>query len=118
MRGIGPRIFAVTLALFVSSGMGIAFAEERVATVRLPIDLRPDSPGTSTVVVVEGDHLWKISKRHLEGRWHRAPSNSEVGPYWRDVIDENLAHLKSGDPDLIYPGEVIELPDPGLSAQR
>ncbi len=47
----------------------------------------------------------------------RLPANSEISPYWRLVIDENLDNLRSGDPDLIYPGEVIELPATNLSEQ-
>lgn len=61
-------------------------------------------PGT--VVVERGDHLWKISANHLE---QHAPGEI-VAPYWRRVVDANTPRLRSGDPNLIYPGEVIELP--------
>jgi nucleoid-associated protein YgaU len=55
--------------------------------------------------VAKGDHLWKISARHLD-----TDANHEIAPYWRQLIEVNTPHLRSGDPDLIYPGEVVELP--------
>ncbi len=30
--------------------------------------------------------------------------------YWVVVIEANRSRVRSGDPDLIYPGEVIVLP--------
>lgn len=84
--------------------------------VRVPIGAEPGTevyshPGES-VVVERGDHLWKISSRHLGEMLGRTATNPETSPYWRSVIDINRGRLRSGDPDLIYPGEVIELPDP------
>lgn len=73
-------------------------------------DPGPEQPARWTVQ--PGDNLWVISRRHLEGALGHRPTNHEVAPYWRRVIDANTARLISGDPDLIYPGEVIELPDP------
>jgi hypothetical protein len=36
-----------------------------------------------------------------------------VVPYWRVVIDRNAStFVRSGDPDLIYAGQVIDLPPP------
>jgi nucleoid-associated protein YgaU len=37
-------------------------------------------------------------------------ANSLISPYWRAVIRANRAALRSGDPDLIFPGEWISLP--------
>jgi nucleoid-associated protein YgaU len=34
----------------------------------------------------------------------------EISPYWRVVIETNREGLRSGDPDLIYPGETVVLP--------
>lgn len=77
--------------------------------VRIPVTVTPDHPSESeadSVVVVKGDHLWKISARRLGPE----ATNGEIAPYWRDVIEANTPQLRSGDPDLIYPGEVVELP--------
>jgi nucleoid-associated protein YgaU len=118
MSSIVSRGVAVTLAACVFLGAEIAFAEEATETVRVPVGLVTQHQEPETVVVAKGDHLWKISERHLGARMNTKPPTSAIGPYWRDVIDENVANLRSGDPDLIYPGEVIEMPEPHLSEQR
>lgn len=61
-------------------------------------------------IVVDGDNLWSISKDHLAKTSGIVPSNAEIVPYWNRVIDLNLPNLRSGDPDMIYPGEVVALP--------
>ncbi|MDP9022482.1 MAG: hypothetical protein M3N57_07265 [Actinomycetota bacterium] len=70
----------------------------------------------STVYTVRSaDNLWSISGRTLaaaRGRPVRQLSDPEVARYWVRVIDANRATLRSGDPDLIYPGEQVVLPSP------
>jgi nucleoid-associated protein YgaU len=68
------------------------------------------APGATSVVVEPGDHLWAISRRHLEAVHREAVDNDAVAAHWRRVIDENRHRLQSGDPDLIYPGEMVMLP--------
>jgi hypothetical protein len=68
---------------------------------------------TEAVKVRSGDNLWVICRRHLTGALGRLPANDEIAPYWRQVIARNQPHLISGNPDLIYPGEVIKLPPTG-----
>ena len=100
---MGRALVIVSLVgVFMASGVaGAAPAHE----IRLPVTTQ-GARGVSTVTVVEGDHLWKISERHL-----RAESpETAVAPYWRTVIEVNTPNLRSGDPDLIYPGELIEMP--------
>jgi hypothetical protein len=63
--------------------------------------------------VARGDSLWTIARDRLaEVRGRRAAelSDREVAAYWVTVVEANLGGLRSGDPDLIYPGEVVELP--------
>jgi nucleoid-associated protein YgaU len=43
----------------------------------------------------------------------RPATVDEVVAYWRSVIEANRERLQSGDPDLIYPGEVVLLPASG-----
>jgi nucleoid-associated protein YgaU len=62
------------------------------------------------VVVEPGDHLWSISRRHLEDAFGDSVPDEVVAQYWRRVIDANRSHLRSGDPDLIYPAETVLLP--------
>lgn len=64
-------------------------------------------------VVEPGDHLWSIAATHLaEGSPGDAAQldPEEIAARWREVVADNRARLRSGDPDLIFPGERIELP--------
>ena len=63
--------------------------------------------------MVEGDNLWVISRNRLAQVLQRPASqlsDHEIAAYWMRVIAANQGHLRSGDPDLIFPGEVIQLP--------
>jgi nucleoid-associated protein YgaU len=91
---------------------------ESLGDLPTPIATRP--PATSpepqphgesaTVVVESGDNLWTLAARHLEHSGHRAESAEEIAPYWMMVVEANRDRIRSGDPDLIYPGEEILLP--------
>lgn len=73
-----------------------------------------DGSRTHEVVVKRGEHLWSISERHLEEVLGRQDlSEHEIARYWVGVIDANRSSIRSGDPDLIYPGERILLPPVG-----
>ena len=68
---------------------------------------------TVSYQVARGDNLWSIAKQHLAVRRERSPkefSNHKIAPYWLRVVAANARTLVSGDPDLIYPGEMIVLP--------
>jgi len=61
--------------------------------------------------VVPGDNLWQIARAEVaraSGTYR--PSDAQIAPYWNEVIAENRTTLRSGDPSLIFPGEVVELP--------
>lgn len=60
--------------------------------------------------VVKGDHLWSISADRLRTVRGRAVTDDEIGRYWAKVVDANRSTIRSGDPDLIFPGEIITLP--------
>lgn len=78
---------------------------------RVPI-ATPPATGPVEITARPGDHLWGLAERRVGEVIGRAPSDPEVAPYWRVVVEENRARLRSGDPDLIHPGEVVVLPDP------
>ena len=66
-----------------------------------------------TVVVTTGDNLWDLSAAALAramGRERASLGNDEIARYWSVVCDANRASLRSGDVNLIYPGELIVLP--------
>jgi nucleoid-associated protein YgaU len=74
--------------------------------------LAPSRPAARTHVVARGDNLWGIARAEVARvTGHRAPRNAEVAPYWERLIAANRTTLRSGDPSLIYPGEVVALPD-------
>jgi nucleoid-associated protein YgaU len=63
--------------------------------------------------VVGGDNLWAIARDHLSRQRSGGsgePTNHEVAAYWLKVVQANRDRLRSGDPDLIYPGERVTLP--------
>ena len=67
----------------------------------------------ASYVVQPGDNLWKIAERHvakLTGRSEKDVADAEVGRHWTRLVDHNRGRLRSGDPDLIYPGEQLTLP--------
>ena len=79
-----------------------------------PAGIMTDVGGAATtVVVVAGDDLWQIAARELA----RVSAHDGAGldpallaGYWRELCDTNLAALRSGDVNVIFPGEVITLP--------
>ncbi len=78
------------------------------ATITIPN--RASGRGSHEVVVERGDNMWNLAEEHLEQHLGHAPTNAEIAPHWLDVIDANSDTISSGDPDLIYPGEHLEIP--------
>jgi resuscitation-promoting factor RpfA len=66
----------------------------------------------TTVTVAPGDHLWALTARALAAARGVAVDQLDpaevVGP-WRATVERNRGHLRSGDPDVIHPGEVVVL---------
>ena len=67
----------------------------------------PQAAGPATVEVRRGDSLWRIAERQVATR-------PELGPtvrYWLRLIDANRSRfVEPGNPNLILPGQVLELP--------
>ncbi|TMK52756.1 MAG: LysM peptidoglycan-binding domain-containing protein [Actinobacteria bacterium] len=59
--------------------------------------------------VQRGDNLWTIAANHLADSGVTR-SNGRIAPYWKELIQENRGGLRSGNPDLIFPGETVTLP--------
>lgn len=66
-------------------------------------------PADAEYVVAAGDSLWAIAERRLQAEG-RAASVDEIAGYWRAIYAAN-AGLVGPDPDLIHPGQVLELPE-------
>ena len=62
------------------------------------------------VIIERGDNMWTLAEARLQELNGRPPTDAEIGPYWRLVVKANLDRIRSGDPDLIFPGEVLILP--------
>jgi len=66
---------------------------------------------TRVHVVVPGDNLWQIARAEVSRATATArPTDADIAPYWHRVVQENRTTLRSGDPSLIFPGEVVQLP--------
>jgi hypothetical protein len=64
-------------------------------------------------VIAPGEHLWSISAEHLAARAGRPVAQltpADIAPYWWRVVELNRSRLRSGDANLLYPGETVELP--------
>jgi nucleoid-associated protein YgaU len=132
-RAIGPAIVRRVVAAAVGGGLLIAPMAASAATAppagveapvlrRVPGDSAPapapaptatpvaSTAAESTVTAVPGDHLWAIATRTVAERLGRAPTDAEIVPYWTRLIDANRDRLATGDPDLIFVGQVFRLP--------
>ncbi len=72
----------------------------------------PAVVGSSYTVAV-GDNFWDIAARHLadaSGRKRAELTDDDILEYWVRVCDANRARIRSGDVNLIDPGEVVALP--------
>jgi nucleoid-associated protein YgaU len=63
-----------------------------------------------------GECFWSIADDVLARAWGRVPSDAEIVPYWRSLIEANR-HLLGDrtNEDLIYPGQVFTVPTPPAS---
>lgn len=69
------------------------------------------APSTPDHTVVRGECFWSIADDALTQEWGRSPTDAEIVPYWRKLIERNRYLLVDrSNPDLIYPGQVFELP--------
>lgn len=76
-----------------------------------PSQSAPSRPGLHKVA--PGENLWEIARSHLAsatGRDAAEIRTREVAGYWMRMLAANRARLRSGNPDLIYPGEYVRLP--------
>lgn len=71
------------------------------------------APAGRAWTVEPGDHFWAVAERVLAEAWGRAPTDDEVDPYWRALVEANAAVLRDpGNPDLLFQGQVIAVPVP------
>jgi nucleoid-associated protein YgaU len=69
----------------------------------------PPSPATWTVR--PGESFWSIASSTMTSALHHPPKVVELTPYWERLIAVNRAKLADpANPDLLYPGQVLDLP--------
>jgi len=75
--------------------------------------LRDAATGRTSHTVRSGESLWRIASQRLELAIGRSPTDAELVPYWRELIEANRDRLPDrDDPDLILPGQKLLLPQP------
>jgi hypothetical protein len=73
----------------------------------------PASPTRSSHVITPGEHLWSIAADHVAASTGLPISEltpADIAPYWRRVVELNHSRLRSGNANLVNPGETVELP--------
>lgn len=82
-----------------------------------PGDQRRPPPEPAAVprihVVEPGEHFWSIAGSEVEDHLGRPASDAEIAEYWVGLVRANRDRIRSGDPDLIHPGEILQLPPIG-----
>ena len=90
---------------------GRAAHRQAAATDRraAPVSQRGDHRPADRYRVRAGDHLWAIAQRQVavDGA---DDSTAVVADYWLRLVEAATPVLRSGDPDVIHPGELIALP--------
>jgi DNA-binding SARP family transcriptional activator/nucleoid-associated protein YgaU len=108
----------------------VVYAGQVLVTPPVPVDptgARTDAaapgprgeapPRAVQVTVDRGDDMWSIAEEHLANRLHRTPTEAEVASY-RHVVELNRNRIRSGDPDVIHPGETLLLPEPAAETSE
>lgn len=61
--------------------------------------------------VVAGESFWSIAEHEVGRMVEGTPTEAQVASYWRVLVEANTSHLQhAGNPNLVYPGQVFELP--------
>jgi hypothetical protein len=85
----------------------------RSATPRTVPGAPPAGAAPTEHTVAPGEHLWGIAAASLAELTARPVASlraEEIAPYWTRLCMLNAARLRSGNLDLVYPGEVVALP--------
>jgi nucleoid-associated protein YgaU len=64
----------------------------------------------ATYLVRPGDSLWRIAERTLADRHGGVPMRAEIARFWPRIYETNRA-LVGANPDLIFPGQHLEIPE-------
>ena len=94
----------------VAEGPGALVTMTRLDETPAAPEPAPRPPSTWTVRA--GDSLWAIAERTLAEAWLQPPTDDEVDPYWRRLVEQNRQRLPDpANPDLIHPDLEVHLPE-------
>lgn len=112
---------AVAAAVVLVAGAGTPRVPATAATPPPAVRLVPDGPAalgatdgphllraSERYTVEPGDSLWRIARSVLTADGVNAGS-AEIGAYWRAIYTANRDVI-GDDPDLIHPGQELQLP--------
>ena len=102
---------------FVDRGCGPCLRDRDESECSLPPSHTRRAISENQYRIVAGDNLWQIAHRILSQFLPHPPTNQQIAGYWMDLIEANEVTLRSGDPNLIHPGETIILSEIRESAQ-
>jgi hypothetical protein len=72
---------------------------------------QPASLGPMTRHVVQrGENLWSIARVTVTAAQRGPVTTERIAHYWRSVVAANRGTVRSGNPSLIFAGEVVALP--------
>ncbi len=108
MADVAARTILVLLLITSCSLLAPPAFGSQVADRYLPVETAA-SPKQNWVVR-SGEHFWSIATSHVGDTLGHPPTAPQVVEYWKSLVDANLEVIRSGNPDLIHPGEVLELP--------
>ncbi len=76
-----------------------------------PAPSPPPPPPAPTWTVAPGDSFWSVAERLVAQASKRAPSDAEIAPYWRQLVEHNRSRLRDpANADLLFPGQVLVVP--------
>lgn len=113
MASVGAATPASANAASPSAPVSVPVAAGDAAYTPIPAGEPPAQATNAAYVVRPVDSFWSIAAHQLATRQSvpvEQVSEAEIARYWRALIDLNASSIISGDPNLIYPGESLQLP--------
>lgn len=108
-----PGAGQATARVLGATVTGLAVPDRTAGSVPPRGTQQPSANPPPTVLVAAGDSLWFLARQSIGGR----PTDAQVAAAWRGIYRAN--HDRIGDdPDLIFPGTALKIPDPDRSQRK
>ncbi len=109
---VAALLVGIASPVAASTGLPIELADpanapEQFEARPIVLPFVSDDIRTTVYEVRPGDHFWRIATAVVE---ERGGPDRNIAPYWVRLIETNRDRIRSGDPDLIYPGEELVVP--------